>query len=442
MISIKIKHLILTLCVFVSAWLLIAQTTGSLFLLLPCLACFFALSVWSAIKGLAMPVLLFFLPFSSLLRVGKDDTSFFTIALLAVYLVYIVKGLQNIGIYHLIPGLAIIALTMVVKTLYGYSFDNSYILFSASLLLIPFLSREINGDYDFYWMTLFFVIGISLSAITAQYLVFFPNISRFINTFELFGATRFSGYYGDPNFYSAHITAALGGVLIQLLKPASRKKVLALIIMASFLMYCGLISLSKSFFLIAVCLILLWLLALLFGKGKISAKVTILIVSLIGIAFLLSTTVFTDAIDSILDRFSRDNSISDFTTRRTDIWAEYIHAIINDPMLLLFGNGYDAMLIGERASHNTVIQSVFQFGLIGSVFLTVWLVCFARNFLRNISLKWSDMISAIIILIGAIGPWMAIDALFFDEFFLMPIFACFGIRFLSDKNNSLRTVPK
>ena len=34
--------------------------------------------------------------------------------------------------------------------------------------------------------------------------------------------TRLSGYYGDPNFYSAHITAYLAGILMLLSREKNR----------------------------------------------------------------------------------------------------------------------------------------------------------------------------------------------------------------------------
>ncbi len=431
MVSIRFKYLILSLCILVSSWLLFAQAMGSVILLLPCLLCFLALTVWSAVKGMATPIFVFFLPFSPLLKIEQGSISFFTIALLCVYLVYMVMGSKNINVHHLVPGLCIIALTMVVKTLYGYSFDNSYILFSATLLLIPFISREINGKYDFHLLTLFFVLGISIAAITSQYLIYFPNISRFIRTFDLLGTIRYAGYYGDPNFYSAHITAALGGVLILLLETVSKKKLVALILMAGTLVYCGFLSVSKTFFLITVCLMILWILALLFNRGKISVKITMILVIIVGVVFLLSSTVFTDAVDAIIARFGRDNNISDFTTGRTDIWMEYLQAFAEDPLLLLFGKGYTSVLIGGTASHNTIIQAIFQFGLIGCVFLVAWFLCLFHNLLITTSFKMNSLVSVLILLLGAIGPWMALDMVHFDEFFLIPLYICVGIRFLS-----------
>ena len=127
--------------------------------------------------------------------------------------------------YHLIPGLLLFALTLTVKTLYGNSIDRSFILFIVSILLVPFLARELNDRYDFYWLTLFLSAGIILAAISSQHLYVFPTISRYIETINLFNVTRLSGYYGDPNFYATHITAALSGVLVMLLNSTKKSEI-------------------------------------------------------------------------------------------------------------------------------------------------------------------------------------------------------------------------
>lgn len=431
MIAIRSKILFLIICFFEAIWLLLAQVSGNIILLLPCLGCFLALVIWAAIKGIVIPVLLFFLPFAPLLKLQPGTISLFTIALLAVYLIYIVMGSRNISIYHFIPGLCLIALTLAVKTLYGYSIDNSYILFAASILLIPFLARELEGVYDFYWLTLFFTIGIAVAAITAQYLIIFPTINRYITTHIVTGGVRYAGYYGDPNFYSAHMTAALSGVLILLLNNVKKGKMIVVVLMAMLLLYCGFMSVSKTFLLVTVCLLLFWGIEIIFKKGKLSAKLMILLTFAVGVLFLLFSTAFTDLIDMMASRFGNGSNLSDFTTGRTEIWVQYLQAFADDPLLLFFGRGLTGVSINGRASHNTIIQAVFQFGIVGCICLIAWIVCYMRTLLADTKIRWNNLAQIFILLIGAFGPWVALDYLFFDEFFLLPIYVCAGIRFLT-----------
>ncbi len=436
MITIRSKTLFLCACFLEAIWLLVAQTLGSMVLLLPCLVCFLLLVVWAAIKNMAIPVMLFFLPFAPLLKIQPGTISFFTIALLCIYLIYTVTGSRNVRILHLVPALCLVALTLVVKTMYGYEIDNTYILFAITLMLVPFLTREMEAEYGFYWLTLFFALGIVLAAITAQYLAGFSTITQYIGIHYVMGMVRRSGYHSDPNFYSAHITTALGGVLILFLNNDKKRKLVMLVLMLISLFYCGLISVSKSFLLVGVCLLLFWIADLLFRKGKVSVKITLIFTLIVVALFLLSSTLFTDMLDTMLSRFGADTNLSEFTTGRTELWVNYFNAIAEDPLLLLFGKGYSGVLVGDRASHNTLIQCIFQFGIVGSLLFFAWMVCFVRTLLGEAKIRWSNVAQVAILLIGAFGPWMALDYLFFDELFLLPIYVCAALRFLSEQNQA------
>ena len=430
MITIRTKTLFLCACFLETLWLLAAQMLNVTAMLLPCLICFLALVGWAAIKNVAMPVMLFFLPFAPLLKFRPGTISFFTIALLLIYGIYTVTGSRQVRIVHLIPALLLVVLTLITKTAYGYEFDNTYILFIITLVLVPFLARELDGGYDFYWLTVCFALGICLAAITARYLMVLPTISRYVNVEEALGMIRRSGYTGDPNFYSAHITAALSGLLVVLLSGNKRNKMFWPIALACMLLYCGLMSVSKSFSLISVCLLLLWFVALLFQRGRLSVKVTMMVVLIVAGVFLLSSTVFTDMLDAIVSRFSSDSNLSDLTTGRTDLWAYYIRAMFEDGRLLLFGQGFTDVIFGEKATHNTILQCVFQLGLVGSALLVMWIVYYVKALLDGARIRYRQIVSLAILLIGIIGPSMALDYLFFDEFFLLPIYMCMAVRFL------------
>lgn len=440
MIAVRSKIFFLVSCVAEVMLLLVAQVLGNTFLLLGCLGLFLVLAAWSAIKGMAVPVILFFLPFAPLIKLRPGTISFFTIGLLVIYVIYIVMGSRNISIHHWVPGLCLISIALVVKTLYGYSIDNSFLLFSASVLLIPFLTRETDAEYDFYWLTVFFSLGIIIAAITAKYLTVFPTITRYIGTdYGGLGIIRRSGYYGDPNFYSAHITAALSGILVMLLNNNRSKRIAVITVLSIALVYCGFLSVSKSFILVAICLFFVWLVEFMFIKGRVSVKLMTILTFLVVTVFLLSTTVFTDLIGMMLSRFSNTSNLSDFTTGRIDLWSKYLEALTDDPLLLLFGKGFTSVLIFDKASHNTIIQVIYQFGLIGSGFLIAWIVCSVRVLLGKTKVYWSDLAQIFILLLGTFGPWMALDLLFFDEFFLMPVYVCVAIKFIEKRKTELAT---
>lgn len=432
MLTIRLKTLIMSACVLNALWLLLAQATGSLWLLLPCLACFLALVVWAAFKRMALPVLLFFLPFSTLLKIQPETITFYTLALLAAYLVYVVTGSRNVPIHHLIPGLSLVALTAVVKTLSGYAPDNSYYLFCVTLLLVPYVAAELRGGSDFYWLTVTFATGVALAAISSELLADSANIMQYVSVLDIMGVVRRSGYFNDPNFYSAHITAALGGVLVLLLQRMRKREVVTLVVFVALLVYCGLLSVSKSFLLISLAVVLFWAVGLMFQRGKISVKLMVLLCAVVGVYFLFSSTMF----DMILSRFTGVTNLSSFTTGRTDLWMNYLQELGDKPLMLLFGNGYTDVTVGGRAAHNTLIQLVYQFGLVGFSVLVYWFVCFVRTLLSGVRIHRTRLTQLAIVFIGAVGSWMALDYLFFDEFFLFPIYICAAVRFMAEREQA------
>ncbi len=439
MLKLSVKAWFLCLCFVEAIWLLAAQALGSIVLLIPCLICFVGIAVWAALKNIAVPMLLFFLPFAPLLKMRPGTISFFTISLLAVYMVYVIRGSRNVNVAHFVPALILMILTAVVKVINGYGFSNTYILFVISLLLVPFCVTEMGDSDGFYYATTFFVLGIITAALTSQILSDSSSIARYINVIDEMGIERRAGYYNDPNAYTAHVTAALGGVLVLLLGQLEQLKRFLLGIMAVLLYYFGLQSVSKSFLLVSVCLLICWLLALLFQKGRISAKILTIFTFTIVVLFLLSSSVFTDLLGLSLARLNKGVNLSDFTTRRTDLWINYMHAFRDDIWMLIFGNGYSDVTVDGHAAHNTLIQLVYQFGLVGSVVFIVWVVLFVRTMLDGHANKLGWAKNSILLL-GCIGPWMALDYLFFDELFLIPLYLCVAMRCLSSVAEAEDTV--
>ena len=435
-LSLRNKYGVLAVGIFMVIWLLLSQLIANRILLIACLFSILIFAAWSALNDIAMPVLLFFLPWSRLMKLGPGRTSFYTLALLVVLMVYLLVKHRNISTRHLVIAAFLMALTFIAKIGAGYSINNSYLLFFFFLMFSSLLSTESDEKYDFYFLTIFFVLGIVIAALSAKRMLVFPSISRFISVDSYQGVNRLSGFYGDPNLYSAHISAALGGIMVLVLKEKDTRRRIALLASLVVLVYCGLLSVSKSFFIISFVLIFLWITEALLMRGKISFKIALIFVVLLCGVFVLSSTVFSDLIDAVTERFRNSGSAAALTTGRTELWGVYIKAIINDPWNLLFGKGYSNALEGEKISHNTLIQIAYQFGLTGIPFLIMWEWQLFKRFLGGIRLRYGMLMRVVIIVIGTIGPWLALDLLFFDEFFLMQFYLMLGIKHIYNKDIS------
>lgn len=100
--------LLLAVCAAISALLCAAQILGSRAMIGVCLIGFMAAICFAAVKRKAFPVLLYFLPWSPLLKLSYSGISFYTIALIAVCLIALVKSGFRFDAKSLITALMIL----------------------------------------------------------------------------------------------------------------------------------------------------------------------------------------------------------------------------------------------------------------------------------------------------------------------------------------------
>lgn len=424
----------LAACLVIVAVLCVAQVRGSSIVTLSALVLQLILVLMAAFKGFASPILLFFLPWSTLMKLAPGSISFYSLSLIGTCCAYVVRFRGQVNMRCVVAAIFLLGLTLPAKILAGGSISMDYMLFFFLLALFPMVMRECAFVVSHRILTLFFSLGIICAALSARALAGYGNIARYIHVDSWTNVVRYCGYYGDANFYSAQICAVLGGVLVQILGEKDWKNILLWIGLTIVLIYCGLMSASKTFVITLGLMMLLWLAAVLVMPGKIGSKLVILLGTGAGIGFVIGSDVFTQVIEVIVYRFSFSSNTSDLTTGRIDLWINYAKEIMGSLRILLIGNGYTNLKVNAGATHNTVIQMIFQFGLIGSVMLIQWLSAYVRDIRKGFRPK---VLYSMIILVGTFLPWMALDLLFFDEFFLMPLYAVSGMVAQSEKEKLL-----
>ena len=203
-------------CLLACLLLVLAQTVGNGFLLLLVLIGCLLLAALACRQGLAIPVLLFFLPWSPLMKLAPGRISFYTIGLLICCALALAQDGMRLTVRQVVLAASLMALTLTAKILQTGSITNDYLMFVFMLLLFPCVARSCPRATSFRCATMFFAGGIFSAAILARLVAHYPNISRYIIVESYLTVTRLSGFYGDPNFYSAHVTACLAGVLVLL----------------------------------------------------------------------------------------------------------------------------------------------------------------------------------------------------------------------------------
>ena len=403
--------------------LCVAQIIGNSIILLGVLACFIAFLAWACLENYTLPILLFFLPWASILRLSTESYSFYTFGLVMISLMCIIKKQFRFKNMYLTTGLIITLLTLLAKLLNGHFLTFDYIAFMMLLFVFPVVKEEyLAGKYDFYVVVIFLSLGTIIAALCAKQFMGYPNIRDYINVHSYLNITRMTGFYDDPNFYAAQITAASGGCFFLILKQTERKRILFIALLLVLLLYCGILSGSKSFAMVFALIAGLWYLEIVRMRGRFGLKVVLIIGSILLATYVAGSAVFGGWIQVIITRFSFATDFSSFTTGRTELWNNYFHAISSDVKLALLGQGFSQTLVKGRASHSTILQIIYQFGLLGAPVLCTWIVFFFRDTFNYGKIKKGQLLSVLMIATGVFLPWMAIDALFFDEFFLFQMY--------------------
>ncbi len=424
------KHYYIIPCFIIAALLCFAQVRASYYLIRACLAAFLFFVAAAAYKGMITPALLFFLPWAPLLKTAPGAMSAYSIGLVLACVVCLIRKGFSINIYTTIFALLIFALTITVKQIYNDEIYNGYILFIFMLVMFPCITDELRDKATFGQLTVYFALGIISAALSAKRLVSYQKIAQFIDIYTWDRVTRLSGYYGDPNFYSVHISAALSGTILMFFRKKDVQQRLMLMIVMAVLMYCGFLSASKSFIITTACVALACFIKFIVMQEKAVWKALTLVGAGMILAVVAVTGVFDQLWDTVVLRFSQINDIASLTTGRTKIWKAYFEEFVNNGAVVWFGKGCSETLVINRAAHNTLIQMIYQLGFVGIGFLAAWEYNFIRGVVRNKKIKM-NFLDAAILLIGIFMPWMGLDMLFFDEFFLIAMYAVAGAMYIN-----------
>lgn len=414
-------------CLLACLLLVLAQTVGNGFLLLLVLIGCLLLAALACRQGLAIPVLLFFLPWSPLMKLAPGRISFYTIGLLICCALALAQDGMRLTVRQVVLAASLAALTLTAKILQTGSITNDYLMFVFMLLLFPCVARSCPRATSFRCATMFFAGGIFSAAILARLVAHYPNISRYIIVESYLTVTRLSGFYGDPNFYSAHVTACLAGVLVLLSRETEKRRQILLAAVSVALLYCGLLSASKTFVLTVACLFLFWLPILLERGNYGSARTRLLFGVLCAVAFVLVSPAFRQVLQIIGARFTEGEGLAGLTTNRTTLWLQYLTAFVHDIPLTLFGAGYTSVNLFRKASHNTLIQAVYQFGILGIPLLLVWMWNMLADMFPESDKPLAGWKYTVLLCVGSFLPWMALDILQYDEFFLLPVYVLLGV---------------
>ena len=310
-------------------------------------------------------MLFFLLPFSSFLKPHPDSMSFFTV-LFFLTVAKLVIANRKISVALLMSAIAFFVYHLIFS---GMRELTTVITMIAGCLLLYYIRQE---KIHIGAIVFAFAAGICLSSILALLRDYLPLVNTFVREIMLkMGEgeyqNRFSGFGGNPNYYTMSIVMAQAALLVLMYQ---EKKQTIYMVMFSVLSVFGFTSVSQSFLVVWMMLVFFWfLISLQKGIGNLAKFV---FVAILGLS-LMSYFAF-DYLVAFAYRLFEENqgTLSSATTGRTDIWVEYLDAIFSDMRILFFGNGINTLLF-KKGTHNTYLESVFYFGLCGTTILCAML---------------------------------------------------------------------
>ena len=318
-------------------------------------------------SGHCISFLFFLLPFATILKQDVGGMSFFTVLFFLVILKLTIK-LHKISVW-LVVSLAVLSLYSLAFS--GFSELSTIITMVSGILLLYYLRNE-KLDTDINMTVIVYSIGIVLSSILALLKPTLPVVDLFIteSMLKLKGteyASRFSGLQGNPNYYTLDITIALAAIVVLLYNNRNTKiHTIFLVTLSVF----GLMSVSKSFLITWIFLIICWLFISI--KQGVRKTVKFIIVAIVG-AMVIYFFAY-EYINTYLYRLLGDSAgtLESITTGRTEIWASYFNEILDNIKILFFGNGLNTIseTIG-MGTHNTYLETLFCLGIIGTIIMLV-----------------------------------------------------------------------
>ena len=370
-------------------------------------------------SGHCISFLFFLLPFAPILKLDVNGMSFYTVLFFLVILKLTVK-IHKISV-RLFISLAILSFYSLVLS--EFSEITTIITMASGILLLYYLRNE-KVHTDINMTVIVYSVGIVLSSIMALLKEMLPVIDLFVTDSKQNTeyASRFSGLHGNPNYYTLDIIVVMSAIVVFLYNNRNTKThTFFFVILAVF----GLMSISKSFLLALIVLILCWLAVSL--KQGLRKTIKLLAVCAAG-----AVTVYYfayDYINAYMYRLMQDRTgtLDAITTGRSEIWIGYIEEILNNVKILFFGNGLKTIseIVG-MATHNTYIELLYSLGIFGAIIFLLTL----RIGVGKIKLKQGIWIPVIILMVRM----LAVNILTYDSLWFYLAIILMLAREISNRN--------
>ena len=201
-----------------------------------------------------IPILFFLMPFSPILKYTPNDISVFTILFFA-FIVKMILAKKKVDSRILLCVMAFLVYSLLFS---GFSQWTVIITMCAGMMFLHYLRFE---EFSATHAVLAFSAGIILSSLLGLLKSYLPIINEFVHDNRMMVGDgeytfRFAGLQGNANYYTMDIVMALAAIVVLVYIGGSRKTLTACFIVLSVL---GIMSVSKSFLITWLLLVICWL---------------------------------------------------------------------------------------------------------------------------------------------------------------------------------------
>lgn len=307
----------------------------------------------------AFRLLFVLLPFAQIYKVGAmGGTSLFTILELLVIFICILKTGKIESKF------LILWMVWAVYSYVGCQLDMLLWVKQIAIPLVIYLFFK-TEHLDFREVLTSLILGLIISSVFGVCKEWIPNLSDMIRATQVIQngerIYRFSGLYPDPNYYALVLSLCILSLLICF----SRKEIgwKSLVIVGLFI-YWGAQTGSKSFLLMLAAILVMFVALLFLAKRYLAGAFFTCIVTVLLILIIKGKL---ELFSLIL--FRLNDKTGDLLTARGDLWATYLSYLNENVLHWILGSGIAAGFINKYAVHNTYIEVIYYYGLIGSAVL-------------------------------------------------------------------------
>ena len=253
---------------------------------------------------------------------------------------------------------------------------------------VVFLFSRFCSASDYSLISLAFGLGVSFSAVIALLSPLVPSlyyvVQQMVKTDNTFGngdieTGRFSAMTYDPNLFGMFVICALSACLLAM-KQKNFENSLWFLLTTIVLTVFGMLTLSKTFFLVFIILMLVYI-HIVYKDKNISVKTKTVFSFALAVIVVLGLSELAIYLEAIVGRFTASTGdISSLTTNRSDLWAYYLNYMFDKIDVLIFGNSIVGRLGAMSTPHNMIIYCLFYLGIIGcAIFLSMMVSIYKSN---------------------------------------------------------------